>query len=470
MANTQDILRESTRVAKEAANQIGGSFEQGVGFKKDVINKNITADDLNEQPNFKIRDIAPATEAAGASGALEALVKQSYNSAQQNFQQSRADYIQEVLGPGETELTADLYSQEGGVDDTQVQLDDITSQIEAEQHALRRQLERLQKNPQGLFGGALEDKMADVERESLQKQADLSVIQLGIQRRFDSAKAIADRAVAVAMEKQGRRLEARKIQYQDNRDLFDKAEQRQMNLLLKQEEREYESERAKLQDISDLSMVALKNGAPMSVVLNMRGSNSVDEALSIGKSYMVAPKVAAPPTIKEINGKSMQWDAQAGVWKPVEVSGAASETQETRDQLTFLRDTIEKARELSSAAGPSYITKKAGDLFVGDSKFRQLEQYTNTLKTNVLTLMSDPTIRQFFGPQMSEADVRMMTSAGTSLDAQANSPESLKTELVRLDNLLNRMETSIDTTAMQGGEVSTNTVTAPDGTQVEIID
>ena len=70
---------------------------------------------------------------------------------------------------------------------------------------------------------------------------------------------------------------------------------------------------------------------------------------------------------------------------------------------------------------------------------------------------------------MSEADVRLMTSAGTTLNPQLLGPEEMKTEITRLDNLLNRMLTSVKA----GGQVSTgpmNIITAPDGTQIEIID
>lgn len=127
------------------------------------------------------------------------------------------------------------------------------------------------------------------------------------------------------------------------------------------------------------------------------------------------------------------------------------------DQLSFLKDTAAKALSLSDAAGPSGIKRFLGDTFVGDTKFRQLEQVTNTLKTNVLSLMTDPNIKKFFGPQMSEADVRMMTSAGTTLDAQANSPEQLRAEISRLDSLFTRMQKALDvvTVVSPTGQVGT---------------
>jgi len=141
-----------------------------------------------------------------------------------------------------------------------------------------------------------------------------------------------------------------------------------------------------------------------------------------------------------------------------------SGTSNSADQLSFLRTTIKEANDLSSAAGPSYIMKKAGDFFVGDSKFRQLEAKTNTLRTNVLTLMTNPDVKKFFGPQMSEGDVRLMTAAGTTLNPENNSPAQMKLELNRLDNLLNRMQTAVTS----GGTTGQNLITAPDGRRIII--
>ncbi len=81
--------------------------------------------------------------------------------------------------------------------------------------------------------------------------------------------------------------------------------------------------------------------------------------------------------------------------------------------------------------------------------------------------MTDPTIKKFFGPQMSNADVALMTSAGTTLNPQSQSPEQMQVEITRLDDLLQRMQASV-----QGGSATSQTgyiTTSPDG-PVKIID
>lgn len=139
-------------------------------------------------------------------------------------------------------------------------------------------------------------------------------------------------------------------------------------------------------------------------------------------------------------------------------------TQDTRSQLDFLINTAASAKELSNQSGQGSITKGFGDL-VGGSKYRQLEQYANTLKTNMLTLATDPSIKKFFGPQMSNADVLLMTSAGTTLNPEKQNPEQLKEEIARLEDFFARAKAALPA---NGG--TSATVTAPDGQQVEIID
>lgn len=142
----------------------------------------------------------------------------------------------------------------------------------------------------------------------------------------------------------------------------------------------------------------------------------------------------------------------------------SSSTQSAGSQLDFLIKTAADAKALAPQSGQGAITKGFGDI-VGGSKYRQLEAYANTLKSNMLTLATDPAIKKFFGPQMSNADVLLMTSAGTTLNPESQSPEQLKAEIERLESFFNRAKAAIPA---NGGSAAT--IIAPDGQQVEIID
>jgi len=166
-------------------------------------------------------------------------------------------------------------------------------------------------------------------------------------------------------------------------------------------------------------------------------------------------------TIKDLGAADVGGAAGAG-----EI-GALDPTQKTIETLNFLRNTAAEAMELADASGASGLSRAFGDWFIGDTKFRQLEGQTNSLRTNVLALMTDPDVKKFFGPQMSNADVQLMTAAGTSLNPEKNSPAQMKTEIRRLDDLFQRMLKAVK----EGQGVSTdNVIIAPTGEEVIIID
>lgn len=183
--------------------------------------------------------------------------------------------------------------------------------------------------------------------------------------------------------------------------------------------------------------------------------------------------------LKDVNGVTSWVNKYTQEIKPAGDSptGAPDAVQKSLDQLSFLRNTAKDAIANASdrgifrtPVGPSLITQGIGSVFVGNTSFKQLQNQTDTLKTNVLSLMTDPNVKKFFGPQMSNADVRLMSSTGSTLNPAEQEPEDYIKEVQRLDALFNRMQTAVQ----QGlaGQVtrSSNVITAPDGLLIEIID
>lgn len=256
----------------------------------------VPADDLKSSAGLNIPPVKPTTGAEGMSAGIEAGVKSNQDQYTKNLEEqskvkeqtmksSSMDYVSALLGQqGETEQKTNAYADT--VDPVQKELVDINNQINAEIQANRRKIQALEKNPNGLFGGALQDEVDRVNNESLAKQADLSVIQMAIQGRYDSAKEIADRAVAVRLEKQKNEMEARKVVYDENKALFTTAEQRAFDAAQSDRERQLAKEEASMQKISDLSIEAVKGGAPMSVITKMRSAKTPEEAYLAGKGYI----------------------------------------------------------------------------------------------------------------------------------------------------------------------------------------
>jgi murein DD-endopeptidase MepM/ murein hydrolase activator NlpD len=129
-------------------------------------------------------------------------------------------------------------------------------------------------------------------------------------------------------------------------------------------------------------------------------------------------------------------------------------------QINNLKSALENVQKLKGAAGPSAISRKLGDTFIGNSSFRQLEAYVDTVKTNLLTLVTDPNIKKFFGPQMSNRDVELMTSTASSLDAQRLNPEQIQAEIDKINAFLQKYEAAqnssgfVDTTGTVSEEQS----------------
>lgn len=260
--------------------------------------KKISSELLKPTKKIELTQPKPSVGAVGMNEEITSLSKNAIDQYTQNLQKRATSseinkntaldsYISNLMGQkGATELTTESYAK--NVDPIESDLIDINNQIIAEEQANRRRIQALEKNPEGLLAGALNDEINRINNESLAKRADLSVIQMGIQGRYDSAKTIADRAISVQLERQRNINEALKTNYQEFKDLFDKDEQRAFESAQADRDRKLKREQDELQTISDLSLRALQNGAPSSIAINMRRAKTPEEAIAIGGGYIMS--------------------------------------------------------------------------------------------------------------------------------------------------------------------------------------
>jgi len=369
------------------------------------------------------------------------------------------------IGTEEKQKTFEAQTETGAYEAKKA-YDEYVSQIEAEDLALRRQKENLRASFAGSTAG-LQDILGSVERKSLSKQADLAILQNASVRRYETAMQIAKDKVEMEMAPKKAELESLKYIYENNK-AFQTAE---FTSLLNRKENEIASEKDEKTKANEMYINAIQGKAPQSILTkakeaidsgksssevasilgnySMSQSDKLDLAIKNAQLKNLTATSAEAPTTKTINGVDMQWDSTTGKWVTPTTDEVVDSTkiQNSLDNLTFLEETANKATKLAGASGVSGIKKFAGDLLVGDTKYRQLESLTNTLKTNVLSLMTDPSIKKFFGPQMSNADVELMTSAGTTLNPEKQSPEMLKSEITRLTSLFTRMKNTIQDNA-----------------------
>lgn len=201
-----------------------------------------------------------------------------------NFEQSQADLMTALnTAQGQTALQDQAYS--GTVDPAKQELNDINQRLNEETLAGRRRVEAVLTIP-GITKAQAQDKINEISRVNTSTQADLAIIQMAKQGQYDSAKEIADRKVSALVEEQKIKIDTLKFVYDNNKELFTKAEQRQFEVAQADRERKLNQEEKRLNDINALTLSAIEQGAPTAVARKMFQSKSVAEAAQYGTPYI----------------------------------------------------------------------------------------------------------------------------------------------------------------------------------------
>lgn len=236
----------------------------------------------------------PATQAQGMMAEFQdgtdtytANLEAQAKAAEAPKQDALSAYINQLTSAkGLTGLTAEAYAGKGGVDAIAPELNDINDKIRREQLSMRRQTEAVTAAG-GQSKAQAQAQINNIERESFAKQADLSIIQQAVQGRYNSAKEIADRAVAAQLEQQTNDLAILKFNYDENKELFTKAEQRAFESAQADRENKLAQERDTLTAIKDLAIKGVtENGMPSSIAQRMMAAKTLEEAIGIGGSYL----------------------------------------------------------------------------------------------------------------------------------------------------------------------------------------
>lgn len=306
------------------------------------------------------------------------------------------------------------------------------------------------------------------DRELAVRSATLSARAAVIEGKIETATKLAKDAVDIAY--QDRTLQATNMLNQIN--MVQKQVDAQTSQLLEEDKRQYEAELATIKEIKDAVGAAMLNGASQSEVAQLtdpklddasklalaqsitaRGANQLRNLEIAQKQAAIASSNRAnrgdgAPLIKNFGTDAAplwkQFDPETGGWTDVSgLDGAggsfdAQSYSESQNKLDGLSAYVDQVSELSSASGASGISKTLGGLFVGDTKYKRLENVIDTVKTNLLTLNTDPNIKKFFGPQMSNKDTELMTSAATTLNAERQSPSDMQKEVKEIKDFANR--------------------------------
>lgn len=150
------------------------------------------------------------------------------------------DAVLQNLTDTEGKVSATDRAYRDTVDPAKKALRDINQQILADTEAERQQIISIKENSKGRESQGVADMISDLQDKGIQRRAGLAVTQLAAQGEYQGAKEIADRAVEAQMEKQKLKNETLQFIYQENKELFNKAEQRQFETAQKDRDRKFE--------------------------------------------------------------------------------------------------------------------------------------------------------------------------------------------------------------------------------------
>jgi len=281
----------------EALPQVGSTeFKQaqsGVMPVQTTLNAESIANVTPMQP----AQPAPETKGIGLASTLEAQAKayadsvvnnQALEATKAKVDTAATSLVDRLLGRKTKVAETDTAYTQEGVDTAKKELNDINNLAIQEEVANRRQLQELEKTFKGTSGG-LEATKSVINKQYLERRADLAVIQLAKQNNYALAKEIADRKVDAALEKDKNAVEALRFQYERDKDQYTKSEQRQFEAQQSERERLVKEKETKEKNLNTTRIELLKSAneqkAPVAVLQAIQAAKTPEEAINAAGQY-----------------------------------------------------------------------------------------------------------------------------------------------------------------------------------------
>ena len=259
------------------------------------------ADTLNSSESLIQVPNVPPTGADEALGSYLESFQQNQTDAFTQAQEQRTkqaegktstafeDYIKGLAGEQSVEGLTMKAEDKFGTPELEQEVNRLNAELMSEQRALKKRIDVLNANAQGGLASGVSGEIANAQRESYSKQADIAVVQMAAQGQFDSAKAMADRKAAIQFADQTRDLGIREKIYTENKDIFTKEEQRLFETKQGDRNRKLQAEQEAFTKLQDVKLDALKmaqmNGAPASVLRSIQEAKSPVKVLEAGGQY-----------------------------------------------------------------------------------------------------------------------------------------------------------------------------------------
>jgi hypothetical protein len=347
----------------------------------------------------------------------------------------------------------------------------------AEYQALKTEFEQMSADIEagagrkGLTTGAVMGQQGAIDRAKLarlnSKASEIGLIEaedLAIKGQIDEAQKRADRAVDLLFADREATYNTKLNQYNRVKEFLTEEEKKRGKALeyaLGKEKEKIDAEKEQAKSIEKMLLEATPN-APANIISNAKaikdkGGSALEVAQALGKyggDYLKTELLKQQIETEKAQRSKIYSDIAKTKAEADKAKAEATTTPEAQnkilDQVNFLKSTLASAKALSGASGRSGGRKFVENIAVGATDYTRLKQFTDTLATNILTLSSDPNIKKFFGPQMTENDVKMMIASGTVLNPENNSPEDYLAEAQRLEGLVKKMEDAVLSKSPEG--------------------
>ena len=292
--NPSEELKAKANSPEPQVSEEGQAAAGRIAAARAKADNTITSESLAPQAEVQVTDPQTGTAMAGLGGALEAQtdsfaqgLTDTRNQREAEKNQSRNDYSSLVANRTGLEGFSLQADQEAGVFEAESALQDINNKLRTEQLARRRSNELITSTG-GQSKGQAQSQINNVNRESYSKQADMAIVQLAAQGRFNSASALADRKANAMFEQEQNQIDAAKITYEDNKDLYNKAEKREFETALTDRTNRVQAEKEQMQAVQKRAIDALNGGAPQSLVSEMMKSKTLADASALGGQFVGA--------------------------------------------------------------------------------------------------------------------------------------------------------------------------------------
>jgi len=368
--------------------------------------------------------------------------KAELDKAEQELAAQREDVFEAFTELGDMSGFIAEAEEDAQLQQRREELTEITNKIRRKEHEFRRNIEALEDKA-GLTKAQTNALIADVDRKQSREIADLEIIAMARQGRYNDAAAIVDRKVEIEMQARANKLEGLKFLYLENKERFTKLEQRDFERTILAEERAYQEEYDKRKEFETLKLQMTINAteagagiAELEAIQNATDSNALFSVPNASR-YMKTKAQILDEQLKQAQIASI-WDSlNASDEGTVEINGVTY----TEEDLISAELKADKAREVyAQILKMKDMEGKGGAIGFswqklikyGDEPFKGTAASGYAAEAQrLIAMLSEQNLGRLKG-SMSDNDLKFIQKISTSLDMNA-SENAWDAEMQRLE-------------------------------------